>query len=98
MDIYFIKCISVAFSEISATAGSADTADYTDIPMNTKVTFAQGSGAEVYKIMLSPDTLVEGIEFFKVVIASVGGMNMADGTVDATLSTANIFILDHSCK
>ena len=62
------------------------------------VTFAQGSDAEPYSIMLEPDPLIEGIEYFEVTIATIGGTNTASGSIDADLNTAKVLILDRSCK
>ena len=62
------------------------------------VAFAQGSDAEAYSIMLEQDALIEGIEYFDVTIATIGGTNSASGSVDADLNTAKVLILDRSCK
>ena len=76
---------------------SAIGGDYTP-DANTVVTFAQGAEAEPYSIALLEDSTVEGMEFFQVSIATVGGPNADDGSVDTDLDTANVFILDLSSK
>ena len=78
------------------TAISPD--DYVPIAANTQVSFGLGSDAEVYPIDLESDPLVEGIEYFQVSIATVDGTNAVDGSIDTDLDTANVFILDLSCK
>ena len=74
------------------------TDDYTAIPTNTRVTFAEGSEVEEYSIALLEDSIVEGIEYFQVSIATVGGANAVDGSIDMALNTANVFVLDLSSK
>ena len=64
----------------------------------TTVTFAAGSTSEAQTIMLTSDADVEGIEHFQVEITTVGGTNSNRGAVDNNLNTANVFILDLSCK
>ena len=89
----------VLYLVISTTAVTAtDTLDFTPIPANTMVMFGLGSDVEVYSIDLQPDAFIEGIENFEVNIATVGGTNNADGSVDADLDTAKVLILDRSCK
>jgi hypothetical protein len=83
---------------ISATPQTATVADYTDIAAAEMVTFTAVATSVTYQITLTPDALCEGIEYFEVVIATVGGTDAAKGAVDTDRDTARVFILDHSCK
>ena len=74
------------------------TLDFAPIAANTMVSFGLGSDAEVYSIQLEPDSFIEEIQYFEVTIATVGGTNSDDGTVDGDLNTAKVLILDRSCK
>ncbi|XP_072023585.1 uncharacterized protein [Amphiura filiformis] len=85
---------------IYTTAVSATTADFTEIPMatppGTTVSFNAGDTAVAHPLTLIPDALVEGIEYFMVVIATPGGTNKDNALVHTVLDTAKVFILDHS--
>jgi hypothetical protein len=72
--------------------------DYTAIVANTMVTFAAGETAKTHTLTLTTDKVVEGIEYFEVVISDVAGAGAAKGDVHAVLNTAKVFIVDHSCK
>ncbi|XP_072023298.1 uncharacterized protein [Amphiura filiformis] len=88
---------AVGISTDTTGAGvTASAADFTEINPAVMVTFAQGECAVAHQLELKPDTLVEGMEYFEVVIATVAGTNMAKGSVHAELFTAKVFILDHS--
>ncbi|XP_072042712.1 uncharacterized protein [Amphiura filiformis] len=83
---------------IYTTAVSASTADFTDIPIGIPDTvyFNRGDTAVSHSVTLTVDALVEGIEYFEVVIAAPGGSNAAKAWVDTVLNRAKVFILDHS--
>lgn len=62
------------------------------------MSFVDGEVIEEVDIALETDALVEGIEFFQ---AELGAITVADtdkSSVDAGLTTANIFILDLTCE
>ncbi|XP_072023305.1 uncharacterized protein [Amphiura filiformis] len=87
----------------STTGVTASTADFTEIsmaaatdPVDTDVSFAQGDCAVAHPLALTPDDVVEGMEYFEVVIGRVTGTNAAKGSVHTILNTAKVFILDHS--
>ncbi|XP_072051597.1 uncharacterized protein [Amphiura filiformis] len=84
--------------DIYTTAVSATTTDFTEILMGTpdKVSFIAGDCVVAHSITLTPDALVEGIEYFEVVITTPGGTNAAKASVNPVLNTAKVFILDHS--
>ncbi|XP_072051647.1 uncharacterized protein [Amphiura filiformis] len=87
----------------STTGVTATAADFTEItmaaatdPVDTEVSFAKGDCAVAHQLSLTPDDVVEGMEYFEVVIDRVTGTNAAKGTVHTVLDTAKVFILDHS--
>ncbi|XP_072051646.1 uncharacterized protein [Amphiura filiformis] len=84
----------------STTGVTASGADFTEIamanPVDTEVSFAQGDCAVAHRLALTPDDLVEGMEYFEVVIGTISGANAAKGSVHTVLNTAKVFILDHS--
>ena len=83
------------YIDISVTPMTATAPDY--MTPATLVSFAQGAVVEELPITLQTDSAVEGIESFQIII-SVMGTTAATGTVDASFTTANIFVLDLSCK
>ncbi len=85
------------FSAIASTPQTAtDTTDYATV--SGSVAFSQGDCAVARKIELKPDILVEGFEYFEVAISTVAGTNAARGTIHSDLSTAKVFIIDHTSK
>lgn len=94
-DSFLLLKMYTAFSLTPQTAIAPD--DYID-PGAININFVDGEVVKQIAVTLQTDALVEGIEYFQ---AELGAITVADtdqSTVDAELNTANIFILDLTCK
>ena len=49
-------------------------------------------------VMLAVDTAAEGLEYFKADLTNLAGTNAGNGQIDPNRNSAQIFILDLSCK
>ena len=73
--------------------------DYTAVT-TTALNWAAGARTQTQSVnvVLQGDNVVEGLEYLTLGITMLTGTNAAKGSIDPTRNTAQVFILDLSCK
>ena len=64
----------------------------------TSISFAIGESVKLQAVMLAADTTAEGLEYFKADLTNLAGANAGNGQIDPNRNSAQVFILDFSCK
>ena len=72
--------------------------DYTQLTATT-LSFAVGEAVKLQAIAIAAvDNAVEELEYFRADLSNLAGTNAAQGQIDANRDSAQIFIVDLSCK
>ena len=84
---------------VTADETAIQPGDYTQVT-SSPLTWAAGARTqtETVTVVTQSDNDIEGIEYLTATISTLTGANAANGQIDTTGSSAQIFILDLSCK
>ena len=88
------------FTDIVTTDQTAiQPGDYTQVA-STPLTWAAGARTqtETVNVVTQSDNGIEGVEYFTATISTLAGGNAPNGEIDTSRNTAQVFILDLSCK
>lgn len=65
----------------------------------TTLSFAVGEAVKLQAVTIAAvDNAVEELEYFRADLTNLAGTNAAQGQIDANRNSAQIFIVDLSCK
>ena len=84
---------------VTADQTAIQPGDYTRLT-STPLTWAAGARTqtETPNVVTQSDNDIEGVEYLTATISTLTGGNAANGEIDTTRNTAQVFILDLSCK
>ena len=84
---------------VTADETAIQPGDYTQVT-SSALTWAAGARTqtETVNVVTQSDDDIEGVEYLTATISTLTGGNAGNGQIDTTRNTAQIFILDLSCK
>ena len=99
MTVYYCQLFLNFTDIVTADETAIQPGDYTQVT-SSALTWAAGARTqtETVNVVTQSDDDIEGVEYLTATISTLTGANAANGQIDTTRNSAQIFILDLSCK